>query len=443
MGGVSTRLATNAASASGCTRIALPIRTCGSSPELHNLYAVARLTERRCIVGMSLADRQAVELFHLQFVRLLCAGPDKDRFAIKGGCNLRFFFESMRYSEDIVLDVTRIPVHTLKEKVAKLLAGPALALPLESRGLAIAEVSAPKQTETTQRWKVALSSEGHALPLHTKIEFSRRETADQPRIESIAPAVLAEYGLMPVLAPHYPLAAAMRQKIGTDRTDRGASAGRVRSAGAHRQGRRKQRAARCGSEARESDRARHGGLLRRLQGPGDFLPEARAHRGIRLEGSVGRHPVAGCRLSGERPAMNAAEALGRLKGLHVPAVTTADAAAVLGLTGTAASQMLRRLSKAGLVTAFRKGVWAVVERPDALAMAECATAPYPAYVSLQTALFQRGLIEQIPSMIYLVSLARTARVETSAGTYMSSQFSSADSRCCRTQGSSWPFPRRR
>lgn len=163
---------------------------------------------------MTLTDRQAVELFHLQFLRLLCAGPDKDRFAIKGGCNLRFFFESVRYSEDIDLDVSRLPVHTLKEKVTKLLAGPALALPLKSRGVAVAEVSAPKQTETTQRWKVALSLEGRALPLHTKIEFSRRETVDQPRIESIAPAVLAEYGLMPVLAPHYPLAAAMRQKIG-------------------------------------------------------------------------------------------------------------------------------------------------------------------------------------------------------------------------------------
>jgi predicted transcriptional regulator of viral defense system len=79
--------------------------------------------------------------------------------------------------------------------------------------------------------------------------------------------------------------------------------------------------------------------------------------------------------------------------------------------------MLRRLSKAGLVTAFRKGVWALVERPDPLAMAEYATTPYPAYVSLQTALYQRGLIEQIPSMIYLVSLARTARVKTAAGTY--------------------------
>ena len=99
------------------------------------------------------SDRQAVELFHLHFVRLLCAGPDKDRFAIKGGCNLRFFFDSPRYSEDIDLDVARIPVHTLKERVAKILAGPALTLPLKSRGIAVAETSAPKQTDIAQRWK--------------------------------------------------------------------------------------------------------------------------------------------------------------------------------------------------------------------------------------------------------------------------------------------------
>jgi predicted nucleotidyltransferase component of viral defense system len=160
-----------------------------------------------------LSDRQIVELFHLQFVRLLCAGPDKDRFAIKGGCNLRFFFESVRYSEDIDLDVARLPVHVLKEKVTRILGGPALALPLRSRGIAVVETSAPKQTETTQRWKVALSAEGRSLPLHTKIEFSRRGTKEDSKVESVAASVLAEYGLMPVLAPHYPLAAAIRQKI--------------------------------------------------------------------------------------------------------------------------------------------------------------------------------------------------------------------------------------
>lgn len=160
-----------------------------------------------------LSNRQVVELFHLQFVRLLCAGPDKNRFAIKGGCNLRFFFESVRYSEDIDLDVAGIPVHALKEKVGKILGGPALALPLRSRGISIGGVTAPKQAETTQRWKVGLVA-GGALPLHTKIECSRRPTTEDAVVEAVSSTVLAEYQLMPVLAPHYPLAAALRQKVG-------------------------------------------------------------------------------------------------------------------------------------------------------------------------------------------------------------------------------------
>ncbi len=161
-----------------------------------------------------ISDRQAVELFHLHFVRLLCSGPSKGSFAIKGGCNLRLFFESVRYSEDIDLDVAGLSVHALKEKVSGVLSGPPLSLALRSRGIAIASVSAPKQTETTQRWKVGLSAEGHAIPLHTKIEFSRRPTMEESKVEPIAASVLAEHQLMPFLAPHYPLAAALRQKVG-------------------------------------------------------------------------------------------------------------------------------------------------------------------------------------------------------------------------------------
>jgi len=160
-----------------------------------------------------LSDRQIVELFHLHFVRLLCAGADRHRFGIKGGCNLRFFFESVRYSEDIDFDVTGIPEHTLKEKVNRVLGGPALAMPLRSRGISIGAVTAPKQTETTQRWKVGLSI-GATLPLHTKLEFSRRQTTEGAVVEPVSAGVLAEYQMMPVLAPHYPLPAALRQKVG-------------------------------------------------------------------------------------------------------------------------------------------------------------------------------------------------------------------------------------
>src|SRR5713101_9361099 len=113
--------------------------------------------------------------------------------------------------------------------------------------------------------------------------------------------------------------------------------------------------------------------------------------------------------------MNASEALGRLKRLRVPAATTADAAAVLGLSGEAASHTLRRLARSGLVTPLRKGLWALADRSDPLALAEYVTAPYPSYLSLQTALYQHGMVDQIPSMIFVVSLARSARIETGSG----------------------------
>lgn len=51
------------------------------------------------------------------------------------------------------------------------------------------------------------------MPLHTKIEFSRRGATDEAKIEPVAAAVLAEYQLMPFLVSHYPLDAALRQKV--------------------------------------------------------------------------------------------------------------------------------------------------------------------------------------------------------------------------------------
>lgn len=115
--------------------------------------------------------------------------------------------------------------------------------------------------------------------------------------------------------------------------------------------------------------------------------------------------------------MNATRALAALKSLGVPAVTTADAAAVLGASVTAASQTLRRLAANGLITPVRRGLWAVGESRDPLLYAGYVTAPYPGYVSLQTALHLHGLIEQIPAMTYVVSLGRDRLLRTRLGAY--------------------------
>jgi len=160
------------------------------------------------------SPQQLVEHFHLQFCRLFLAGPDRTAFAIKGGCNLRFFFGSIRYSEDIDLDVTgRVAVFALKERVAKTLQSPPLTSALLSRGIRIERISTPKQTETTQRWKLMLATESRAMPLHTKIEFSRRAQKDPAEVEPISLGVARAHELLPFVAPHYRVPAAIQQKV--------------------------------------------------------------------------------------------------------------------------------------------------------------------------------------------------------------------------------------
>ena len=115
--------------------------------------------------------------------------------------------------------------------------------------------------------------------------------------------------------------------------------------------------------------------------------------------------------------MNATDAFAVLRKLGVPAVDTSGAAAALGLSTAAASQTLGRLARAGLVKSVRHGTWWLEDALDPLRLPEYLTAPLPSYVSLQTALHRRGLIEQIPEVVYAVSLARTERMKTNVGTF--------------------------
>jgi predicted nucleotidyltransferase component of viral defense system len=161
-----------------------------------------------------LTARQCIELFHLVFLRALSAkGEDKARIALKGGCNLRFYFGSPRYSEDIDFDVGVIAKNTLKNKVERLLKAPVVLSPLRSNGIDIEDYTAPKQTDTTQRWKVGLRSGGLHFPLRTKVEFSRRDALEGTAFESIERELLRTYGLTPSLAAHYTSRAAIAQKV--------------------------------------------------------------------------------------------------------------------------------------------------------------------------------------------------------------------------------------
>jgi predicted transcriptional regulator of viral defense system len=116
--------------------------------------------------------------------------------------------------------------------------------------------------------------------------------------------------------------------------------------------------------------------------------------------------------------MNPSEAYGRLLDLSVATVETADVAAALRVSTSAATKLLRRLAQARLVTRLRSELWLLARSAEnPYALAEAVTAPLPSYVSLQTALYLHGMIEQVPGVIYLVSLARTQKIKTSVGLF--------------------------
>lgn len=155
------------------------------------------------------------EVFHLEFLRSFVRLVKPGTFALKGGSNLRFFFGSIRYSEDMDLDLAGIPVHEVQEKVMKILISKALLSTLQTyriNRLDAPDLSVAKQTATVQRFKVHLHTEA-GLDLFTKIEFSRRGLESPFRPEAVLAASLGRYKLGPLIVPHYLAGAALRQKV--------------------------------------------------------------------------------------------------------------------------------------------------------------------------------------------------------------------------------------
>src|SRR6266481_6872241 len=93
-----------------------------------------------------LLNIQAVEQFHLLFLTQLGARFDKKLYALKGGCNLRFFWKSIRYSKDIDFDVHTIVKETLQNNIRRILEGPALTQTLRAARIQVTHISEPKQT---------------------------------------------------------------------------------------------------------------------------------------------------------------------------------------------------------------------------------------------------------------------------------------------------------
>jgi hypothetical protein len=165
--------------------------------------------------------RQAIEVFHLLFLAALRARVDPGLYVLKGGCNLRFFCRSIRYSQDMDLDVHTVAVETLRKNVDKILESPGFQRTLRSQELELSSTSAPKQTATTQRWKASIRTGDDPRDIPTKIEFSRRGLDPDCVLEPVDGEIVSRYRLYPVLVQARRRISAKDQGAGAKKRDPG------------------------------------------------------------------------------------------------------------------------------------------------------------------------------------------------------------------------------
>src|SRR6202789_374712 len=161
-----------------------------------------------------MTNGEAVERFHLVFLKHFANTVSPGTICLRGGVNLRLFHGSPRLSEDMDFDARIVAKETLKKNVDRTLAAQPLVAELSAARIALGEISALKQTETSQRWKFDVMHENERIA--TRLEFSRRKGKspfDEHAVEPPAASVLGAHQLAPFLFPHYRGPAAYRQKI--------------------------------------------------------------------------------------------------------------------------------------------------------------------------------------------------------------------------------------
>ncbi|MBI5049622.1 MAG: hypothetical protein HZC11_01790 [Nitrospirae bacterium] len=115
--------------------------------------------------------------------------------------------------------------------------------------------------------------------------------------------------------------------------------------------------------------------------------------------------------------MRLTDVLARLKKLETPVFRTADVMAYLDVRKDHASRLLARLKDSNHIVRIKRGLWVFPEALETLALPEYLTAPFPSYISMQSALYYHGMISQIPAITYSVSPARTHIFKIPLGTF--------------------------
>jgi predicted transcriptional regulator of viral defense system len=110
--------------------------------------------------------------------------------------------------------------------------------------------------------------------------------------------------------------------------------------------------------------------------------------------------------------VRASEAYGDLVRMNRKVLTTREITARWRTSPAVTVRRLRGLEADGLVRKLRRGLWTIDPPIRPIMLAPYLTAPMPAYVSLFSALYEHGVIEQIPRSVSVISLDRTRRIET-------------------------------
>lgn len=156
------------------------------------------------------------EGFHLVFLVALHAAADPATWALKGGGNLRLYFDSLRFSEDIDIDVFVDPTR-MRGRVEKAFASATLAKLLASLGSTREYLNPKERTDTKERWTIGLRNPAVPAMVYTQVELSYREYDLQEYVVVEAPKSSAATGHPPVPSPtigHYVPRGAVIQKIG-------------------------------------------------------------------------------------------------------------------------------------------------------------------------------------------------------------------------------------
>lgn len=104
--------------------------------------------------------------------------------------------------------------------------------------------------------------------------------------------------------------------------------------------------------------------------------------------------------------MNLLAAYQKLKVL-APTFLSKEAAGILNLSTSHTAVILSRLAKMQTIVHLSRGRWAYSDTTDPLLLPNILTHPMLSYISLYSALYYHGMIDQIPHTVFAISNGKT------------------------------------